>query len=95
MQRVDDQHLAIHNAIPVRHGVGAELELPPRHRLEVVVHHPLRQQRVLGQRSPQFFWRVRKYSFDHKRTRSGGHCFTSPATRSRFSRTRGQPKLIA
>ncbi len=68
LERVDDQHLAVDDAIPVRHGVGAELEPPPDHRLEVVVHHPLREERALGERSPQLLWRVREYALDHKGT---------------------------
>ena len=66
LQRVDDQHLAVDNAIPVRHGVGPELELAPDHRLEVVVHHPLREERALGERAPQLLWRVREYPFDRQ-----------------------------
>src|SRR5579859_6928300 len=46
LERVDDQHLAVDDPIPVRHGVGPELELPPDRRLEVVVHHPLREERA-------------------------------------------------
>ena len=66
MQWVDDQHLAVDNTIPVRHGLGPELELAPDHRLEVVVHHPLREQRAFGERAPQLFWRVWEYPLDDK-----------------------------
>ena len=66
LQRVDDQHLAVDDAIPVGHGVGAELELAPDHRLEVVVHHPLREERALGERAPELFWRMGEDPLDHK-----------------------------
>jgi hypothetical protein len=63
---VDDQHLAVDNTIPVRHGIGPELELPPDHRCEVIVHHPLREERALGERAPQLFLWVWEYPLDHK-----------------------------
>src|SRR6266567_3810083 len=68
LERVDDEHLAVDDAVPVRHRLGAELELAPDHRLEVVVHHPLREERALCKRSPQLLRRVRKYALDHKAT---------------------------
>ena len=76
MEWVDDQHLAVDDTIPVRHGVGAELELAPDHRLEVVVHHPLREERALGERAPQLLWRVWEYPLDHKG--AGTLCWIAP-----------------
>src|SRR5260370_31715902 len=58
LEGVDDEHLAVDDAMPVRHGLGAELELAPDHRLEVVVHHPFREERSLCNRSPQLLQRV-------------------------------------
>lgn len=52
MEWVDDQHLAVDHAIPVWHGLGAELALPPNHRLKVVVHHPLGEERAFRERAP-------------------------------------------
>src|SRR5271170_4624125 len=66
LEWIDDEYLAVDNTIPVRHGIGSELELPPDHWLEVVVHHPLREERAFGERSPQLFWRMWEYALDHK-----------------------------
>src|SRR5487761_357045 len=52
-QGLDDEHLAIDDAIPVRHGVGAELELATARCREVVVRHPGREERAFGGRAPQ------------------------------------------
>jgi hypothetical protein len=66
LERIDDQHLAVDNAIPVGLRILPELKLAPDHRFEVVVHHPLCEERALSERSPQFLRRVREYSLDHK-----------------------------
>jgi hypothetical protein len=60
MEWVDDEHLAVDHAIPVRNGLLPELELVPNHWSEIIFQEPLCEQRAFGERSPQLFWRVRE-----------------------------------
>src|SRR3954464_8360383 len=55
---------------PSQFGMGSDRnwKLPPDHRFKVIVHQPLGDERVLGERAPQLFWRVREYPLDHNGT---------------------------
>src|SRR5271165_2812701 len=70
LKRLDDEHLAVDDTIPVGLWLGPELEPVPDLRLEVVAHHPLREQLALGERTPQLLWRVREEPLDDEGTRT-------------------------
>src|SRR5439155_23463902 len=87
----DDQNFAVGNTIPVPHGLGAEVESVTHHRLEVVLHEPLLDQRALGESAPDFLRRMRHLPFDDEGTHGGsfGHwsiLFNRFSRRSKWSR---------
>src|ERR1700742_481854 len=65
--RRDGEHLAVQNAAPV----AAQVEAVADGRLEIVFHQPLLDQMRLGQRTPQFFRRMRHLALDDDGTRLG------------------------
>ena len=86
--RLDGEHLAIDDAVPV--GGSAQTESVADDRREVVLHQPFRDQMRLRERAPDLFRRIRHLAFDDDgtafRSRLIGPSFSTsfePSKRSR------------
>ena len=71
---LDDENLAVSDAVPAGHGLGTEVEFVPDYRLKVVLHQPLLDERAFGERTPDFFRWIRHLAFDDDGASGGGNC---------------------
>ena len=71
---LDDEDLAVSDAVPTGHRFGAKVELVPDNRLKVVLHQPLLDERAFGERTPDFFRWIRHLAFDDDGANCGSGC---------------------
>ncbi len=71
LQGIDDEDLAVDNAVPGWLGFVSELEFASDHWREIIVHHPLCEQGTFRERTPEFLWWVREHAFDDEGAGSG------------------------
>ena len=91
----DDQDFTLDDAIPIGHGGGAKTKSMAHRRLEVVIHQPFLDQSAFRESAPDFFRRVRHFSFHHDGARSGWLMVHSSIVHSPIVHSSISPGLIS